>query len=243
VRPPPPHERHVRAVAGADLGDCAWTELDGQPTVLVPVGSCEQHGPHLPLDVDTRVAVAVAQRAADDGVLVSPAVAFGASGEHEGFPGTLSIGHEALHAVLVELGRSAARWAARLVFVNGHGGNLPTVPAAAAQLRREGRDVAWFACFVPGGDAHAGRTETALLLALAPDLVRSDVAEPGNTAPLAELLPALRAGGVAAVSANGVLGDPAGASAEEGEQLLTLMAGRLRERLARWRPDAAGHLT
>jgi mycofactocin precursor peptide peptidase len=229
--------------AQESLGERTWTELAGPVTLLVPVGSCEQHGPHLPLDTDARIATAVARRAAGAEVLVAPAVAFGASGEHEGFPGTLSIGHEALHAVLVELGRSAARWATRLVFVNGHGGNLPTVPAAAAQLRREGRDVAWFACDVPGGDAHAGRTETALLLALAPELVRSEAAEPGNTAELAELLPALRAGGVAAVSANGVLGDPAGAAAEEGERLLADMADRLRVRLARWQPDAAGHLT
>ena len=130
--------------------------------------------------------------------------------------------------MLVELGRSAGRWAARLVFVNGHGGNFPTVPDAVAQLRDEGRDAAWFGCGVPGGDAHAGRTETSMLLALAPELVRLDAAEAGNTAPLTELLPALRSGGVAAVSPNGVLGDPAGATAEEGERLLDAMASQLR---------------
>jgi creatinine amidohydrolase len=178
--------------------------------LLVPLGALEQHGPHLPLDTDARIAAAVAALAtADDGaLLVAPPLAYGASGEHEGFPGTLSIGHEALRAVLVELGRSALRWATRLVFVNGHGGNLPTVPDAVAQLRREGRDVAWWPCAPAGGDAHAGRTETALLLALAPAAVRAEAAEPGATVPLAELLPALRAGGVAAVSPNGVLGEP-----------------------------------
>lgn len=236
--------RAVARSGRAELGERAWPEVNGRPTLLVPVGSCEQHGPHLPLDTDARVAAAVALRAADDdpAVLVAPPVAFGASGEHEAFPGTLSIGHEALHSVLVELGRSAGRWATRLVFVNGHGGNLPTVPAAAARLRREGRDVAWFGCEIADGDAHAGRTETALLLALAPELVRPEAAEPGNTAALTELLPTLRAGGVAAVSPNGVLGDPTGATAEEGERMLTSMADRLRERLARWRPDAQARL-
>src|SRR3982750_1690980 len=112
------------------LGSVAWPELrrrSRQPIVAVPIGSTEQHGPHLPLDTDTRVAIAVATRvtASDPALLVAPALAFGASGEHEGFAGTVSIGHEALNAVLVELGRSACRWAARLVFVNGHGGNLP----------------------------------------------------------------------------------------------------------------------
>ena len=156
----------------AALGERAWPEIDGRPTLLVPVGSTEQHGPHLPLDTDARVAAAVAARAGGNGaLLVAPPVAYGASGEHEGFPGTVSIGHEALRLLLVELGRSAARWAGRLVFVNGHGGNVPTLVDAVRLLRYEGRDAAWFAC-APGGDAHAGRTETSLVLALAPALVR-----------------------------------------------------------------------
>jgi mycofactocin system creatininase family protein len=227
-----------------NLGDATWPRVPAA-TLLVPVGACEQHGPHLPLDTDARIAAAVARRVAaeDDALLVAPPLAYGASGEHEGFPGTLSIGHDALRAVLVELGRSAARWAPRLVFVNGHGGNLPTVPDAVAQLRAEGRDAAWSPCAVAGGDAHAGRTETSILLALAPAAVRSEAAEPGATAPLAELLPALRAGGVAAVSPNGVLGDPTGATAEEGEELLREMERSLRARLTRWHPDPTGRLT
>lgn len=227
------------------LGERTWTELDAPRTVLLPVGSTEQHGPHLPLDTDARIAAAVAGRVAagDPALLIAPPLAYGASGEHQGFPGTVSIGHEALHAVLVELGRSAGTWAARLVFVNGHGGNLPTVPRAVRLLRYEGRDAAWFGCAVPGGDAHAGRTETSVLLALAPGLVRTDAAAPGATAPLAELLPGLRSGGVAAVSPSGVLGDPTGATAAEGEHLLAAMADALRAALARWHPDSDGRLT
>ena len=228
------------------LGERTWTELDdGVPrTLLVPVGSLEQHGPHLPLDTDARIAAAVARRAAadDPALLLAPPLAYGASGEHEGFPGTLSIGHEALRVVLVELGRSAFRWATRLVFVNGHGGNLPTVPDAVHQLRAEGRDVAWAGCVVPDGDAHAGRTETAILLALDPGVVRLEAVEPGNPAPLAELLPILVRRGVAAASPNGVLGDPRGATAAEGERLLADMVGQLRGALARWAPDDRGRL-
>jgi mycofactocin precursor peptide peptidase len=167
-------------------------------------------------------------------------VAYGASGEHEAFAGTVSIGHAALRLLLVELGRSAARWAGRLVFVNGHGGNVPTLVEAVTLLRYEGRDAAWFPC-APGGDAHAGRTETSLVLALDPALVRPG-AVAGNPAPLAELLPAMRAGGVAAVSPNGVLGDPAGASAAEGERLLAGMAAELAAALTRWTPDPTGRL-
>jgi mycofactocin precursor peptide peptidase len=198
-------------------------------TLLVPVGSCEQHGPALPLDTDTRIASAVAAGVAarlGGDVLVAPSVSFGASGEHEMFPGTVSIGRDALRLVLVELGRSAGRWVRRLVFVNGHGGNVGVLREVVELLRAEGRDVRWWSCVLPVGfvsDAHAGRTETSLLLALAPESVRLELAEAGNTAPLPELLPAMRVGGVGAVSPNGVLGDPAGASAEEGHQMLTAL--------------------
>ncbi len=233
-------------VAVSGLADRTWTDLDdgSRPTLLVPLGSVEQHGPHLPLDTDARIAAAVARLAAreDPDLLLAPAVAYGASGEHEGFPGTVSIGHEALGLLLVELGRSAAAWVQRLVYVNGHGGNAPTVRDAVRRLRYEGRDAAWFGCTVADGDAHAGRSETSILLALAPAHVRADRAAPGATSPLAELLPALRAGGVAAVSPNGVLGDPAGASAEEGGALLDAMSAALRGALTRWRPAADGLL-
>jgi mycofactocin system creatininase family protein len=222
------------------LGERVWPEIDGRPTLLVPVGSVEQHGPHLPLDTDTRIAAAVAARAATGALLVAPPVAYGASGEHEGFAGTVSIGHEALRLLLVELGRSPARWAGRLVFVNGHGGNVSSLVEAVRLLRYEGRDVAWFAC-AAGGDAHAGRTETSLMLALDRTLVRPERAA-GNTAPLADLLPAMRAGGVAAVSPSGVLGDPAGASADEGERLLGAMSDALRAAITRWAPDTGGRL-
>jgi creatinine amidohydrolase len=203
-------------------------------TVLLPLGSVEQHGPHLPLDTDTRVAVEVAERAAarlraaDDGgrTWTAPAIAYGASGEHAGFAGTLSIGQEALELVLVELGRSAGPEIGRLVFVNGHGGNVEALHRAVARLVAEGRPVSRWSPRLPG-DAHAGRTETSLLLALAPELVRVDRAEPGERRPLAQVMGVLRRGGLRAVSANGVLGDPSGASVEEGEHLLDAMVGDL----------------
>ena len=213
-----------------NLGDQRWPELDEQAaTLLVPLGSTEQHGPHLPLDTDTRIAEAVARgTAAQLGpeVLLAPAVSYGAAGEHETFPGTVSIGTEGLRATLVELGRSAGRWARRLVFVNGHGGNTEALRDAVRLLRAEGRDVRWYGCVLPVGfarDAHAGRTETSIMLALAPRTVRLDLAQAGNTQPLAELLPAMRARSVRAVSENGVLGDPSGASAEEGRAMLAAL--------------------
>lgn len=209
------------------LADRTTAEVAARPgrVLLVPVGSCEQHGPHLPLDTDTRVAVAVAETAASrrDDIDVAPAIPYGASGEHAGFPGTLSIGTTALVEVLVELGRSAfppggGPWRAALV-VDGHGGNVEATTTAVARPVAEGRPVAGWRPRVPAGDPHAGRTETSLLLAIDPDVVGPD-RPVGATEPLAELLPGLRAGGVAAVSPNGVLGDASGASAAEGRALL-----------------------
>lgn len=199
------------------------------PAVLVPIGSTEQHGPHLPLDTDTVIAIAVATRSADalgargHEVVVAPAIAYGSSGEHQDFVGTSSIGTDALHALIVELTRSMRTWATRVVFVNAHGGNVTALREAVAQLVREGHEVAWVPCATEDVDLHAGRTETSLMLHLAPWRVRVDRAEPGNTGSLEELLPLMIAGGVKAVSANGVLGDPTGATAREGAAILASM--------------------
>ncbi|EME21189.1 mycofactocin biosynthesis peptidyl-dipeptidase MftE [Rhodococcus triatomae] len=225
----------------APLADATWPEVDGaRPGVAVPVGSVEQHGPHLPLDTDTRIATAVAERL--PGLVAAPAIAYGASGEHEGFAGTVSIGSDTLRSVIVEYGRSACRWAPRVLFVNGHGGNAPALAEAVALLRYEGRDAAWLPCAVPGGDAHAGRTETSLLLHLSPGDVRSDRLECGNVRPISALMPELRSGGVASVSANGVLGDPTGASAEEGARVFEQMCARAADAVHRWAADDRGML-
>ena len=134
--------------------------------------------------------------------------------------------------LLVEFGRSAASWAGRLVFVNGHGGNVEALAAATALLRYEGRDVALVL-------VRRRRTPTRT-----PDIpkrlycyifrrsvVRLDEMVPGNSAPLAELLPAMRNGGVAAVSELGVLGDPTTATATDGDTPVCRDGGRVR------RPD------
>jgi mycofactocin precursor peptide peptidase len=218
--------------------------------LIIPVGSTEQHGPHLPLDTDTRIAEAVARGVAerlaeadhDSGWMLAPPIGYGASGEHESFPGTVSIGTSALRLLLVEFGRSAATWARRLVFVNGHGGNVEALAAATALLRYEGLDAGWCSCGVENADAHAGHTETSVLLHISPDAVRLDKIEPGNRAPLAELLPAMRSGGMAAVSELGVLGDPTTATVTDGEQLFAEMVDGCARRIARWIPGRDGML-
>lgn len=225
--------------AGA-LGERSWTELAGRaPTVVLPLGACEQHGPHLPLDTDAAVALevsrrAVAESAPEHDVLLAPAQPYAASGEHEGFPGTVSIGHEVLESLLVELGRSACRWARRLLVVNGHGGNLTGLRRAVGRLRAEGRDVAWWHCAVSGADAHAGRTETSLMSAMRPESVRAERARAGRTEPIRELMPDLARLGVQGVSPSGVLGDPTGAGPSEGHAALADLVARLGVALVQW---------
>ncbi|MCV7421590.1 mycofactocin biosynthesis peptidyl-dipeptidase MftE [Mycobacterium yunnanensis] len=229
-----------------ELGNSTARQLDDlSPALIVPLGSTEQHGPHLPVDTDTRIANAVSRGMANrlgDPWLLAPAIAYGASGEHQGFPGTVSIGTAALQLLLVEYGRSAFEWASRLVFVNGHGGNVAAVAAAVGLLRSEGRDVAWCPCSVPGADAHAGHTETSVLLHISPGVVRQQEWVVGNEAPLAELMPRLREGGVAAVSAVGVLGNPTTASAVEGSRIFAAMVDSCTRRVATWLPGAGGLL-
>ncbi|GAB2684912.1 mycofactocin biosynthesis peptidyl-dipeptidase MftE [Saccharopolyspora gloriosae] len=221
------------------LGAMRWPELAAHaPTLAIPLGATEQHGPHLPLRTDTAIAeelcARLARRVAD--VVVAPAVPYGASGEHAEFPGTLSIGHEALRLLLVELVRSADHFAG-VVLVNGHGGNLPTAHRAAALLRSEGRRVLVWSPDAPADDSHAGRTETSAMLHLHPGEVAADVAAAGNTAPLPELMDRLRSGGVRPVSPNGVLGDPTTADATAGDAILHRWADSLTRAVAEWRGE------
>jgi mycofactocin precursor peptide peptidase len=230
----------------SELGNSTTRQLhELAPALIIPLGSTEQHGPHLPLDTDTRIATAVARTVAErltGDWMIAPAVSYGASGEHEGFAGTVSIGTAALRLLLIEYGRSACRWASRLVFVNGHGGNVQAVAEATALLRQEGRDAAWCPCTVADGDAHAGHTETSVLLHISPGDVWTDEVTPGNPAPLADLIGALRDGGVAAVSPVGVLGDPTTASAADGARLLAEMVDTCVTRIESWSPDDGGML-
>jgi mycofactocin system creatininase family protein len=237
-------------MTGTRLGDATRPEVEaraaaGPTTLIVPLGATEQHGPHLPLCVDTTIATALAEIAAAalPGAVVAPALPYGSSGEHQDFAGTLSIGAAATELVLVELARSATETFDRLIFVNAHGGNAGPLAAAVELLRTEGRDVrAWSPRW--RGDAHAGRTETSLMLALdesgrylsryAEQVTTGAVAQDGNDAPLAEIIGRLRAEGVRAVSPNGVLGDPAGASADEGRVLLAAAVEDLGATLAAW---------
>jgi creatinine amidohydrolase len=222
------------------LADLAWPDVAERAAagavLAVPLGSTEQHGPHLPLSTDTDIAVALCRRlaAARPDVLIAPAVAYGSSGEHDGFAGTLSIGQAAIEQLVLELGRSATRTFRHVLFVSTHGGNSQPAARAVEQLRSRTRDVA---LFQPrwDGDPHAGHSETALQLAIDARRVRMDRAVAGDTRPLVELMPHLSVHGVRAVSASGVLGDPTTATVADGAELLDGLAAELIRFVATWR--------
>ena len=225
------------------LAAAKWPDIKNRPLVLVPVGSIEQHGPHLPMETDAVIAESTAKRVAqllDVESLVAPPLVYGSSGEHQMFSGTSSIGSEALRLVIVELVRSMRTWSGRVVFVNAHGGNASALSQAVSQLIEEGHDVSWVACATEEVDAHAGYTETSLMLHLQPWSVRLSHARAGNVTPIGDLLPELMARGVGAVSPNGVLGDPSGATATEGARCLEAMATEIAGLLWSGQPDARG---
>jgi len=228
---------------GIALADLSWPEARHAAVagalLAIPVGATEQHGPHLPVSTDTAIAAKLAELLARrlEEVVVAPALAYGSSGEHDGFAGTLSIGQQAVELLLLNLVRSASADFRRVLLISAHGGNRDAVARAVERLRGEGRDVR---VFFPawGGDAHAGRAETSLMLAACPSRVRVDRAVAGAQAPLSQLLPALRREGVRSVSPNGVLGDPAGASAREGRELLDRALVQMTELIAHWEQRA-----
>ena len=170
----------------ADHSQREFAALDHDRLIAVlPIGAIEQHGPHLPMSVDTCTVTGVARRLADalpddSPVIFLPAQAVCKSDEHIDFPGTLTLSAETLIRVLTEIGASVARAGVhKLVLLNGHGGNIPVMDIVARQLRIShdmlAFSVNWFGFGTPEGlyseterthGIHAGDMETSVMLAL-----------------------------------------------------------------------------
>lgn len=207
-----------------------------RPVLVVPVGSWEQHGPHLPFDTDTRIALELCHRLTHARLhtYLSPPLTITASGEHSGFSGTLSIGTETTTSMLIEIVRSAT-WCRGVIFVNGHGGNSQAIQDAKTVLDHDQQNVLfWSPSGVSDTDTHAGHAETSVMLALSPFDVDMTLAEVGNVQPLAQIIDAMRTGGIRAVSANGVLGDPTRANTVDGFALLDKWAHDLLADFDHW---------
>ena len=203
------------------------------PIVLLALGSWEQHGAHLPFDTDTVIIESVVDAAIrsvdpeNTQFSVVPTIGVTASDEHNGFAGTLSIGTNALSDAVVSIARSAS-WARGICIVNGHGGNADALKLVHSALDYENiRHSIWSLPYYEGADMHAGHTETSLMLHLAPDTVRMDLAEVGAIGDSEILIERMRAGGIKEVSSNGVVGDPTNATAAHGATMLSFYADHL----------------
>lgn len=226
----------------------------GLTTVILPLGSTEQHGPHLPLATDSIRATALADglAAALPGTLVAPVLPVGCSDEHTGFPGLISLDHETLARVIVDCGRRLAGWGVRqLVLLSAHGGNTAAIEIARTRLRDQ---VPGLQVRVLGGSPamsqtlaeiaatdgitpeavglHAGEGETSEMLHIHPDLVRMDRAAAGYTGPMPAVMPQLRRVGLRGVTASGTLGDPRAACARRGADYLATQIESFRRMLA-----------
>jgi len=242
----------------------AFRDLPANTVAVLPVAAIEQHGPHLPVAVDTTIgegviAHALAHLPAETPVLVLPTQCIAISQEHLRYPGTLTTTPETLLALVTDIGASVARAGVRrLVICNSHGGNAPTLEIAARRIRIAHNmlviNTAWARLGRPPGlhdpieaayGMHAGREETSLMLALAPGLV--DMARAKHFVSrwqaVANAAPALhpQAGSPFAwqiqdLHPAGALGDAASATAEMGQRLLDHAAIQL---AALWQQVAA----
>ena len=206
--------------------------------LLLPIGAWEQHGPHLPFDTDTIIVDSVVARALGDtqvdadAFAIAPTIAISASDEHVGFPGTLSMGTEALVQSVVAICRSAS-WSLGVCLVNGHGGNVDALARISSALTYEKiRHSIWSLPSYAGSDMHAGHTETSVMLHVAPGTVQTDRIERGTVGDASALVAQMRTTGVAGVSANGVLGDPTTATSEHGLAVMNLYSASLIAHLA-----------
>ena len=226
-----------------------WQEIgkaitDGKTTAIIVAGSSEQHGPHLPEGTDALIGEGLGIRLAWKlgNALVAPVIRPGCSDHHLAFPGTVSISAELLLAIIDAYLASLRRHGFQRFFIfSSHGGNFPVLSTMVERglppdvvvasdlanfagvmlgaLRRFGRDDKT----IP----HADASETGEMLVLHPELVHMDRAERGF---VGEVDPVkLMEHGLKAVSSNGVLGDPVGATEELGEEVLTSLVDFLFE--------------
>ena len=221
--------------------DQGWT------TVVVAVGSTEQHGPHLPTMTDARIGDAVAGLVAHKlgDALVARTIDVGVSEHHLAFAGTISLKPDTLLSILRDYIDSLVRSGfTRIVFVPTHGGNFPAVERGVTEARAAHTgvevcgytDLLGFAGFLnqvsaefgvspEASGAHAGENETSMMMLLEPDLVVRDRFAAGYVGPLgaAEVKRILERG-MPDLTANGVLGDPRSSLAEKGSVYVARLA-------------------
>ncbi len=237
------------------LGELTWPEVEEyllrDDRLLLPVGSTEQHGRHLPLDTDASIAYAIAREVGQaTGVLVAPLLPYGVSLHHMAFPGTISLRPSTLEGLILELLQSLHQHGfRRILIVNGHGGNIPSLQNGVATLLSEGQAPAvkirswWLEPEVkemldqllpPGG--HASPGETSLSLLLHPQKVKLERARRGAER-LKEPMISLSPQRVRHAYPNGNVGaHPTLASREIGEKVWEKVVSLYIQEIEVWEP-------
>jgi creatinine amidohydrolase/Fe(II)-dependent formamide hydrolase-like protein len=234
-------------------GELTWPDarerLQEVDVALLPVGSIEQHGPHLPLDTDAfdadYLARRVAEACSEPRPLVLPLIPYGVSYHHHGFKGTVSISNETMSRLVYEIGIGAAQnGVTKLVIINGHGGNSPALNYAAQMINR---DAHIFVCVDSGetsdvdvdqmvetpNDVHAGELETSTNLATRPQLVKMERAVRAVPQFSSRYLDFTSKRGISwyaythKISPTGVMGDPTKATAQKGKKIWEIMIAHL----------------
>ena len=230
-----------------------WKEMEEKlervDTAILPCGSIEQHGPHLPLDVDYFDSVYLADKVAEacstPKPFVLPPIPYGVAYHHEDFKGTISISNQSLSSLVYDIGKSLAHnGIKKLIILNGHGDNAPTLLYAAQMINK---DTGIFVCVESGetsdmdlnevvetpNDIHAGEIETSTSLAIRPDLVKMEKAVNETLNFGSSYLDFTSERGVAwyvrtkILSESGVMGNPTLASKEKGNKLWEIMIAHL----------------
>ncbi|MGI5237905.1 creatininase family protein [Dactylosporangium sp. CA-139066] len=235
-----------------ELTSMTWPDVRAAlPSVklaIVPIGSTEQHGPHLSLETDAAVANGLAHRLATelgDQALLCPLMPYGLSEHHFAFPGSLTLRPATLIALLKDIAESLVHWGVpRILVVNGHGGNTDAVRLAAREVRRDTgalmahmmwSDVARDEAGKHVGDlgwGHACEAETSVVMVVNPDGLRADRVPGPAPAPALEPLAGPPFTGVDVPirldewSPNGALGDPRLATPAAGEKIVEVTLAR-----------------
>jgi len=204
------------------LNEMTWEEVKGRETAVIPVGSIEQHGPHLPLETDSLIAEAVSRKIASKiNAVVVPSVRYGVSIEHMDFPGTISLSKEIFAGKISDICSSLLKHGfKKIILVNGHGGNSKTLEALKL------RNVKYVDIIkqIKGYD-HAGEIETSLMFFLYPEKVRT-----GRIKKQEFKFPGKGEWRTIEHSKSGVLGDPTKATAEKGQKYFEqIVSGLLNE--------------
>jgi creatinine amidohydrolase len=246
-------ETRLERLSWPEIGDAIAA---GKTTAIIVVASSEQHGPHLPEATDALIGEGLAVRLAQKlgNALVAPVIRPGCSDHHLDFPGTISISPDLLLRIIDSYLVSLRHCGFRQFFIfSSHGGNYPVLPQMAEQgLPPDVIVVSDLAAFTgtmlkalrPFGRQdetipHADASETAEMLVLHPDLVHMEHAEKGFVGEMS--LPRLQERGLRAISKNGVLGDPIGATSEMGEAVLKSLVDFFAARLEARNPGQRTH--